>query len=578
MRSGKKHRDNSRIIVVGIFLGMFAAAIAAKSIYLQVFRQSWLSERAISQYQKSKLSYGKRGIIFDRNYGEMAVSIDVPSIAAYPQQIKQSRSTAKKLAKELQINRNKLYKKLNSKNTFVWVKRQTTPKETSMVKQLNIGGIGFISEHSRFYPNRTLAAQVLGFSGVDGRGLEGLEFYYDKHLQGEIGKSKVIRDALGRGLEGKRAVVPDYGGDNLILTIDRNIQYITEKALQEAVQTFSAKSGIAVVMAPETGGVLAIAHYPFFNPNDYRSYSKYIWRNRAITDPYEPGSTMKIFTAAAALRSRLASPNTIFFAENGKYGIGRYTIHDVHPHGWLMLKEVVKFSSNIGAAKVGELIGSKTLYDTLVDFGFGKKTNIDCPGETAGRLSHFSKWSKIDAGTIAFGQGMSVSPIQLVTAVSVFANGGYLMKPYIVQAVTNKKGQIIKRFPPQKMRRVISEETAEIIKTMMKSVLEEGGTGKNGVLFGYSAAGKTGTSQKVGRSGTYERGKYISSFVGFAPVKKPAITVLVIVDEPKGKYYGGTVAAPVFRKIAQETLIYLNVLPDKNTDKLTVQLVKGVSG
>lgn len=578
MRHRKHNKETIRVVIAGVFLGLFAVVIAAKSIHLQVFRQAWLSEKAVSQYQKAILSHGKRGVIFDRNYGEMAVSIDVPSIAAYPQQIKQSRWIARKLATELQINRRELHQKLQSKNSFVWVKRQVTPKETETVKRLNLGGIGFVPEHTRFYPNRTLAAQVIGFSGVDGRGLEGLEYYYDTHLQGEIGKSNVIRDALGRGLKDEGTTLSDYRGGNLVLTIDRNIQYITEEALAEAVQAVSAKSGIAMVMSPETGGILAMAHYPFFNPNDYRSYTRGIWRNRAVTDPYEPGSTLKIFTVAAALRSKMASPNTIFFAENGRYRIGRFTINDVHPHSWLTLKQVVKFSSNIGATKVGELVGREALYSTLLDFGFGAKTGIDCPGETAGRLSHFRKWSNIDAGTIAFGQGISVSPIQLITAVSAIANGGYLMKPQIVEAVIDKKGRERERFLSQKKRRVISRQTANILKNMMKSVLEKEGTGENAALSGYSAGGKTGTSQKVGPTGTYEQGKYISSFIGFAPVENPAIAVLVVVDEPKGKYYGGVVAAPVFRKIAQKTLIYLNILPDQSTGKLTAQLTETVAG
>ncbi len=578
MKRRKHSKEAIRVVIVGVFLGVFAAAIAAKSIHLQVFRQAWLSEKAIGQYQKAILSRGKRGVIFDRNYGEMAVSIDAPSIAAYPRQIEQSGRVARKLAKELRINRRTLYKDLKSRNRFVWVKRQVTPKEMEAVKRLNLGGIGFVPEHSRFYPNRTLAAQVIGFSGVDGRGLEGLEYYYDRHLQGEIGRSKVIRDALGRGLKDEGTTLSDYRGGNLVLTIDRNIQYVTEEALRETVQTFSARSGIALVMSPETGSILAMAHYPFFNPNDYRSYTRRIWRNRAVTDPYEPGSTLKIFTVAAALRSKMASPNTIFFAEKGRYRIGRYTIHDVHPHGWLTLKQVVKFSSNIGATKVGELVGREALYSTLLDFGFGSKTGIDCPGETAGQLSHFRKWSNIDAGTIAFGQGISVSPIQLITAVSAIANGGTLMKPQIVEAVIDKKGRERERFLSQKKRRVISKRTARILKNMMKSVIEKEGTGENAALTGYSAGGKTGTAQKVGPSGTYESGKYVSSFVGFAPVENPAIAVLVIVDEPKGKHYGGMVAAPAFRKIAQKTLIYLNVLPDQDTGKLTAQLAETVAG
>ncbi|MBW1842449.1 MAG: penicillin-binding protein 2, partial [Deltaproteobacteria bacterium] len=308
-----------------------------------------------------------------------------------------------------------------------------------------------------------------------------------------------------------------------------------------------------------------------------------LWRNRAITDPFEPGSTMKIFLASAAIESGLCNPNTIFYCEGGRYRIGRNFIHDTHEYGWLSLQQIVKYSSNIGTVKIAERIGKDNLYHTLRNFGFGKKTGIDCPGETAGTLSPQSRWSKIDTGAISFGQGISVSAIQLITAVSSIANDGILMKPYVVKAITDRNGRLIENFHPQKVRTVISPETARVIKRIMQTVIDEGGTGVNAAIEGYTVCGKTGTAQKVDKNGGYARGKYVSSFVGFAPAENPAVAILVAVDEPQEQHYGGTVAAPAFRKIAYDTLNYLNIPPGRgkpmeNADRLIASRGRGAKG
>ncbi len=567
-----RNKVGMRITAVGLFFGVVMGAIGAKAVYLQVFCNSVLSEKASDQYRKSLVSRGKRGTIYDRNYSEMAVTNELPSIAAYPGQIQETPQRVKALAKELQIERKELIRKLSAKKNFVWVKKQVTPRETVNVKALQIEGIDFIPEHSRFYPNRTLGAQVIGFSGIDGRGLEGIEFYYDRYLRGEAGEFMVVKDALGRDLDDGTSGERDFNGNNLVLTLDRTIQYIVDSALREAVETFSAKSGIAIVMETGTGAVLALAHYPFLNPNDFQSFSRQTWRNRAVTDAFEPGSTMKIFTAAAALESGSLSGSSIFFGENGAYPVGRHVIHDTHPHGWMTLKEVVKYSSNIGAVKVSQSIGAETLHRTLRAFGFGEKTDIDCPGETPGSLAPFERWKRIDSAVIAFGQGLSVSAMQLITAVSAIANNGALMKPFLVLGITDKNGRILTAFGPKKVRNAISTKTALEVKEMLRAVIEKGGTGTKAALDGYSAAGKTGTAQKVDDQGSYARGKYVSSFVGFAPVENPRISVLVVVDEPVGAHYGGTVAAPAFRRIAQETLGYLNVPPEEGPeDKVTAR-------
>ena len=559
-RDSQQRRIGLRSILIAFIFSIILVVIGAKAVYLQVFCGPWLSQKAADQYEKSFISPGKRGTIYDANHREIAVSIEVTSIAAYPPNISKPGATARLIAKALKIDESSLYRKLNSKKrSFVWVKRHVTPREAEQVKNLKLKGIDFIPENKRFYPNRTLAAQVLGFSGLDGHGLEGIEFYYNNYLEGAADKFTVLRDAFGRGFNDRKTVAGDFGGNNLILTIDRTIQYTAESALEEAVDRFSAKSGMAIVMAPKTGAILAMAHYPFFNPNTFRAFKQEVWRNRAIADQFEPGSTMKIFSAAAVLESGKCTQHTIFYCENGAYRIGKNIVHDTKPHGWMSLQQIVKYSSNIGIVKVGEMIGPDLLYKTLSDFGFGKKSGIDCPGETAGSMAPYKRWSKIDAGAISFGQGISVSALQLITATCAIANDGILMKPYIVQAIMDQNGRLIKSSVPCEVRRVISIKTARTLKKIMESVTNNGGTGVNAALEGYSVCGKTGTAQKVDEKGTYAKDKYVASFVGFAPSQNPEVAVLVVIDEPGKKYYSSVVAAPTFRKIVLETLNYMNL-------------------
>lgn len=567
-----------RTIIVGSIISLFFIAIGAKAIYLQIFCSTWLSQKAANQYESSFKSSGKRGTIYDANLRELAVSIDVTSIAAHPAQINDANATAKSISKILKIDRKELARKLSSNKKFVWLKRPVTPKEHQAVQNLKIPGIDFILEHKRFYPNKMLAAQILGFTNIDDTGIEGLEYYYDPYLRGTTSKFTVLKDALGRGFDGEKKWVSNYSGNNLILTIESTVQYITEKALDEAVIEFSAESGMAIVMAIKTGAILSMAHSPLFNPNAFGGFEQKLWRNRIITDPFEPGSTMKIFSAAAALESGSSSPNSIFYCENGAYKIGKDVIHDIHGYGWLSLQQIIKHSSNIGSVKVNEITGPEPLYKTLLDFGFGAKTGIDCPGETAGSLAPHHRWSKIDAGAISFGQGISVSALQLIAGTSAIANKGILMRPYIVQAVTDQNGRLVKSFGPQKVRRAVSEKTAMTLARIMQTVVTDGGTGVNAAIEGYSICGKTGTAQKINEQGEYTDGKYISSFVGFAPAETPEIAILVVLDEPQKEYYGGVVAAPLFRKIAHKTLSYLNIPPKSKTDGTIASLVRKASG
>ena len=567
-----------RILLVGLLFFMAFAAIAAKAIHLQIFRSQWLSQAASDQYEKSLTIAGKRGNIYDRNQHEMAVSIDVTSISAYPARVKKIDETAKKLAEILKLDPRKVRQKLALDKSFVWIKRKTTARESQMVKDIRLPGIGFVPEFNRYYPNTTLAAQALGFTGLDGKGLEGIEFYYNRQLKGAASKITVFEDALGTGFRSESRKLDSNSGSNLVLTIDSKIQYITESTLFEAVNQYSANSAMAIVMQPRTGAILAIAHFPTINPNSYRNFDRSQWRNRAITDPFEPGSTMKIFSAAAALESGNIKYDDIFFCENGAYKIGKNVIHDSSKHGWLSLQQIIKFSSNIGAVKISEKVGAKVLYQTFQNFGFGTRSGIDCPGETTGSLSHYSSWSEIDIGAISFGHGIAVSALQLITAVSAIANDGILMKPFIVKEISDQNGQSVKRFKPQQVRRVISARTAGIVKKILQTVTTDGGTGVNAALDRYSVCGKTGTARKLDEEGQYSDSKHVASFIGFTPAEKPEIAVLVIIDEPKENYYGGIVAAPVFKKIAQQTLNYLNIPPEGDTTKFRVSRNNGANG
>lgn len=567
-----------RILIVGLVFTAAFALIGGKALMLQITQGSWLSRKASGQVEDELRSVGKRGTIFDRRGREMAVSVDVTSIAVRPARVKDPEAAARDLAGILKRPAAEIKARLTSTKPFVWVKRQATPKEVEAVRRLRAPGIEFVSESNRFYPNRTLAAHLIGFTGVDGKGLEGVEFYYDSHLQGTDASVRGRRDALGNRFHSEPPPDEEVSGKNLVLTVDQGVQFAAETALNEAVSANRARSGMAVVMEPRTGAILALALAPAFNPNAYEEVKKSLWRNRAVTDPFEPGSTLKIFVAAAALEHTNLSPKTTFNCENGAYRIGRHTVHDVHHYGTLTLQEIIKFSSNIGAAKIGEKVGPERLHQTLRAFGFGQKSGIDSPAETAGLLMPPRNWKEIDIAAISFGHGVSVSAIQLISAVSAIANDGILMKPRLVQAVTDRQGRVLEKFEPEEVRRAVSRRTAQSLKEILQGVMHPGGTGTQAALDGYTACGKTGTARKVDENGQYTNDRHLASFVGFAPADEPRVSVLVVIDEPKGQITGGAVAAPVFRKIAQSALNILNVPPRPATEKLRVSLENGGKG
>ena len=573
-----RKRLSRRALSVAILFTLLLAVIGLKAFQLQVFDSTWLSAAAAKQYTGSVDRREKRGTIFDCKDRELAVSIDVASISASPQHVKDARSASSAISQALAIDGDRLSRKLSTERKFVWVKRHVSPKEVKRVRDLGIEGVSFATEGSRFYPNKYLAAQLLGFTGIDGYGLEGVEYNYDRYLRGSARRHTVLKDALGRRFGSDAVRHSDTRGDDLILTIDQTIQYIVEKSLEAGVAACSAESGMAVVMAPQTGAILALANYPYYNPNSFSEYDQKSWRNRIVTDSFEPGSTLKVFTVAAALESGLVQPDTLFYAEKGEYQIGSNTIHDPHPRAWLSLAQVIKFSSNICAVKISEKIGPEALHRTLVRFGFDEKTGINCPGETAGRLLPYPRWSKMDASAIAFGQGISVSAIQLVRAVGAIANGGMLMHPFVLKAIVDPEGVLVRRFKPRQVRRAASPEAARALSKMMEAVVGPGGTGASAAIEGYRICGKTGTAQKATGAGGYADDTYIASFVGFAPAERPEIVVLVVVDEPKSGYHGGVVAAPIFRRITLETLDYMNIPPGREPKGLRASYQPGNAG
>jgi cell division protein FtsI (penicillin-binding protein 3) len=565
MRDRKEKWTRIRIrMVAGVFLFFFAIT-SARAFYLQIFKKDQLVKLAEKEHQKIVALTPARGAIYDRNNAPMAVSIEMDSCYAEPRNIDNISETVATLAPLLGTSKESLQNKLNASKNFVWLQRRMPPDVVLKIKELDLEGIGFVKETKRFYPNGEVAGNVIGFTGLDPDGLEGIELKYNSTILGSTGYLVTERDALGRDIAQKGTVVTKASkGQNVTLTLDRNIQYITEKELANAVTQSGAKGGMALVMEPQTGRVLAMANYPSFNPNAYFRYSPSIYRNKNIVDSFEPGSTFKVFLISAALEEKVVTPNDTFNCENGSYSIGGRTIHDTHKYGRLSVSDILKYSSNIGAAKIGSRLGQERLYSHLKDFGFGARTAIDLPGEAYGYLRDGSQWFSVELATISFGQGVSATALQLATAISAVANGGELMKPYLVEKISDENGVELEHISPQVRRRVISPETAMTMTRMMEGVTSEGGTGMNATVEGYQVAGKTGTAQKVDPvTKGYSAVKRTASFVGFVPAVNPRLTILVVVDEPKTSPYGGVVAAPAFRAIAQQTLCYLKVPPDK---------------
>jgi cell division protein FtsI (penicillin-binding protein 3) len=553
-------RSAKRVYAVGAIFACLFGILGSRAIAFHIKDNENLERVALRQYRTAVRDSSRRGKILDAAGREMAIDVTAESIFANPKEIENPVMASEKLSSALEVKRSKLLDKLTSKRKFVWVKRRAEDDEVEKVKGLGLKGIYMMRESRRLYPNGTVGAQVLGAVGYEAEPLGGLELSYDDTLSSKSHSGEVKRDARGHLY---LSPADEDGAErlkNIELTIDNTLQYISERALVKGVKAARAEGGEALVVDVKTGAVLAMSNLPTFDPNEYGKYPLTHWRNSAIVEPHEPGSTFKVISTAAALDAGVVKTDEKFDCENGKIKIGDDIVRDSHSHKMLTFADVIKLSSNIGAYKVADRLGRAELYETIRAFGFGRKTGIDLPGETAGILSHHSKWSPVQFVTIAFGQGIAVTSLQMTMAFAAIANGGKLMKPYVVARVNDKAGNTLEETKPEVAGLPIGEKTARTMVGLLKRVVEDGGTGVLAASYEYAVAGKTGTAQKVDyRTGTYADGKYYASFVGFAPANDPRIAVFVGIDEPKGQYYGGQVAAPVFRSIVEQTLHYLKV-------------------
>lgn len=552
-----------RRYVVLILLLCGFGLILFRLVTLQVLQAAELTAKADRQHQKSVTFEGARGAITDRHGKVLAMNMEVPSVFGVPTALENPLRVARHLAPVLHIRSDEIEKKLRQDRSFVWVARKVLPEQGRQLEQMSLDGIGVVMEGRRFYPKGPLLSHVLGFAGIDGEGLEGLERRYEPHLHGEKRITILQRDALGRTVFPKGlAEQPPAPGHALTLTIDEVVQYIAEKELEDAVNHSHAKSGTIIVVDPQSGAILAMAVSPRFDPNAVASLAPDRWRNRALTDTYEPGSTMKMVVAAAALEEHLMTPGTMVFGENGRMLVANTTIHDHEKLGWMTFAQMIQKSSNIGAAKTGMILGEQRLYRYLQGFGFGQKTDVDLPGEVSGLLKAPKEWGRRSLASISMGQEIGVTPIQMVTAAATLANSGVMMKPYLVSEVRDQKGHLLKEFLPQVKRRVLSPETARTMTTILEGVVTNG-TGTKAAIPGYRVAGKTGTAQKIdSRTGTYSATQFVGSFVGYVPADAPRLAMIVVIDEPQGEAWGGTVAAPVFRRVGEQVLNYLGVSPN----------------
>lgn len=553
---------HGRLALVCCVGGAWLVLLVFRLFWLQVEKYDHYVQKAEEQQQRVVELDPPRGTIFDARGRTLAVSVEVESIAAHPSAISDPDRAAEILAKGLALEPRAVREKLGSDRGFVWIRRKVDRPVAEALKaeleQAGISGIDFLPESKRYYPMRELAAQVLGYVGTDNLGLAGLEYRYEKDVATEKGSRTVLLD----GLNGT-VIYPNLDrsearpGSDLHLTLDAAIQHIVERELESAVTSSGAERGMALMLDPRTGAIRAMATYPTYDPNEFNRYPKERWRNAPVTDAYEPGSTFKMVTLAAALEANAVDALQTFFCGNGQIVLGRTLIRDHKPFGELSVREIMAKSSNVGAIKLGQVAGRERFYATIEAFGFGKTTGIDLPSESAGLLRPLERWSPITPAYVSFGQGISVTTLQQVVAFAAVANGGHMLLPYVVDSVGEARSGV----PRREVRGLpIAPSTVRQVRSMLESVVLEG-TAESASLDGYRAAGKTGTAQKAAAGG-YAANRYIASFVGFAPVKDPALVLAVVIDEPWPRYHGGEVAAPAFARMANQTLLYLGIPPD----------------
>ncbi|MDR0967173.1 MAG: transpeptidase family protein [Myxococcales bacterium] len=581
-----------RLSLIGLGFALGFGVLAWRAIQLQVVQNPALSTKAQGQYDRRIQILGQRGRILDRLNREFAASVDVDSVFIDPSllksqaqlqeeeatlrkraeargkvykpsastEIREREEAIRRLAKALGTSTSQMGKLLDTSRKFVWLKRRATHQEVAAIKAANVAGVGFQKEARRFYPQRELASHLLGYANVDGHGIEGLERVFDDVLRGKRDDVSGLRDARGRPALMDGTIPSDtLTGASVTLTIDSVIQHLTEKALQAAVDKAQAKAGMAVVLDPRTGEILALANVPTFNPNTPARFDVSARRNRAVVDQMEQGSTLKPITVAAALEEGLIQPDSVFDGEQGRMRIGKHTINDSHPNGSMTVAEIIQASSNIGVTKIAQRLGRERLQAYHRAFGFGEKPGTELPGEARGALPY--PRSEIALATQSFGQGMSTSVLQIAVAYGALANGGNLMKPYLVSRIVDAEGRLLLAREPEVARKVVSDKTARQVLDMMQLVVERGGTGRAARMDDYPVAAKSGTAQKVDPNGGYSKTKRLASFAGMVPSDAPRLVIAVAIDEPTTNVYGGVVAAPAFKEIAQGALVHLGVPP-----------------
>ena len=546
-----------RLLLVCVLLGF--VALLGRSLYLQSFHKRFLQEKGDARYNRTLVLPSQRGKITDR-YGELlAISSPVESVWANPSDVKIDANQTKKIAGLLGLKIDVVNKKLaKSEREFVYLKRRVSPELAAEVMKLGVPGVYLQREYKRYYPAGEVTAHLVGFTGIDDQGQEGFELTMNKTLSGKSGSRKVIKDRAGHIIEDLEAVKVPQDGHDVVLSIDRRIQYLAHRELAKAVDKYKAKAGAAIVLDAKTGEVLAMANVPTYNPNNPVNIQGKS-RNRAITDVFEPGSTMKTVTAAAALESGKYQPDTKIQTAPGYMSIGPATIHDAHPHGVLTVAEVIQKSSNVGAAKMALALDRQYLWGVFNLIGFGTKTRIGFPGEASGKLRDYKTWRPIEQATMSYGHGISVTLLQLARSYTVFANDGELKPVSLLKLKDVPVGT-----------QVFAASTAHYVKDMLEMVVLPGGTALRAQVAGYRVAGKTGTTHKLGDHG-YEKNKYVGSFVGMAPASNPRLIMAVMIDDPSsGEYYGGTVAAPVFSAVMADALRMLAVPQDAPNDNVVI--------
>src|SRR5712692_9766634 len=547
-------------LLAGIFV-LWCGVICFRLVYLQVFRYGSFEQRAQHQQQRTEEVSAKRGLIYDRQGRELAMSISVDSVFAVPTEMPNPASTISLIARITKQDPRELLARCQAAKSFCWLARKPEPEISARIHSLNLRGVYFQKESKRYYPKNELAAQVLGYVGMDDKGLSGIEREYEEPMHGRTGQMVISVDAHKKWF-GSVEKQPEPG-QNVVLTIDEKIQYIAERELETAIQQTHAESGTVIIENPRTGEILALANRPTFNPNLTREITPQKLKNHAVSDVYEPGSTFKLVTISGALEEKVTRPDEVFDCQMGSIVYNGMRIRDSRPHGLLTVSDVLAESSDVGSIKIGMRLGEDRFYKYIRAFGFGQQTGIELPGETRGMTKPVSRWSKVSIAAISMGQEIGITPLQLAGLVSTMANDGVYVAPRIVAATTQPQSapQTI-AFHPVNERRVLSSFTAAEMRQMMQGVVLHG-TGKRALLIGYSSAGKTGTAQKVDpTTHAYSHTKYVGSFAGFAPINNPAITVAVILDSAVGLHQGGQISAPVFQRIAQQVLEYLHTPHD----------------